>query len=375
MEVIRSIRRLESLRDEWNDLAARHEQAFLRHEWFDSCARALHSEQDLHVVVIRRQGELVAAAPLAVERGATGRRLRFLGSADLYEPAGFLYRNEKALEALLAAVLGIGLPAEFQRLNADSPVPQTLRKCLGWPGRSIVLQTAPSYAVSTELGWPAYQGSLSSRITGNLKRVRRRAERTLGVRIERLCPSLLEVDSLLDLLLTVEGSGWKGRSGTALDKKPRLATFFRLYAKAAAEQGLLRVFVLRLAERVGAVEFDVEVYGRLWQLKIGYDEALREYYPGLQLLQESIRYAFDSGLRGFEFLGSAEGWEARWNPVTREYLTVLGYPGTAVGVWALAVDLLVAAGRRARRMASRSPLHEFGNVSPRSPASPPGAQH
>jgi len=373
MQVIRSIQHLDALRDDWNALADRHEQPLLRHEWFSCCARTLHNERDLRVVVVGCQGLLAAAAPLVVERSALGQRLGFLGSADLHEPAGLLYRDEEALQALLAGVLSIGLPVQLQRMDARSPVPQALRTSVRWPGTSIVLRTAPSYGVSTGPGWAAYLDSLSSRITGNLKRVRRRAERTLGVRVACLSPDVGEVDSLLGLLLTVEGSGWKGRRGTALDKKPRLASFFRLYVKAAAEQGFLRVFVLRLADRVAAVEFDVEMYGRLWQLKIGYDEALRDHYPGLQLVQESIRYAFDSGLRGFEFLGSAEGWEARWNPETREFITVLVYPGTASGVWALGVDLAAAAGRRAARAARRVRLRRAGDLSGRSASSPPGA--
>lgn len=85
---------------------------------------------------------------------------------------------------------------------------------------------------------------------------------------------------------------------------------------------------------------------RWWQLKIGYDDELRELYPGLQLSLETIKRAFDDQLEAYEFLGSAASWERRWNTEERGHELVMFYPRTAAGLWGLAVDVCGVAARR-----------------------------
>jgi predicted N-acyltransferase len=49
--MVRSIRQLEALRDEWDALAAPFESPLLDHDWFTSCAEAFHSGEDLQIRV------------------------------------------------------------------------------------------------------------------------------------------------------------------------------------------------------------------------------------------------------------------------------------------------------------------------------------
>lgn len=349
MEVIRSIQRFDSIRDEWNTLADRHEQPLLRHEWFRCCARFLHREADLRVVVIRAQGRLVAAAPLVRSWRVSAPRLVFLGAAALHEPCGFLYESRESLEELLREVLGLGVALVLQRLDADSDACDVLPRLVTRPGTQLKRGTAPSLVIPIRTGWQEYYQSLSTRITQNLPRVRTRAEALGPVRVEIRSAAPDAVDGLMDVVMRIEASGWKGRRGTALAVKTRLGEFFREYARAAAQNGLLRVSLLMFGARVAAVEVNLEAYRRIWQLKIGYDEALARYYPGLQLVQETVRDAFERGLEAFEFLGVAEEWEERWNPVPRPYVTALAYPGTPWGLWGLAADAARAGAGRAVR--------------------------
>jgi CelD/BcsL family acetyltransferase involved in cellulose biosynthesis len=171
-----------------------------------------------------------------------------------------------------------------------------------------------------------------------LKRKRRRAEQIGPVRSETLAPTPDEARILLDAVMQVEASGWKGRSGSAMRFNRRVGAFFRRYAPLAAANGHLRVSLLHVGSHLAAADLSLEADRRLWQLKIGYDESLARCSPGLLLTHDTLAYAFSHRLEAFEFLGSAEAWQERWGAVPRQYASILGYPLTPRGLWGLTVD-------------------------------------
>jgi CelD/BcsL family acetyltransferase involved in cellulose biosynthesis len=166
------------------------------------------------------------------------------------------------------------------------------------------------------------------------------------VRAEVLRPSPDETPALLDTVMAVEATGWKGRRGSSLLAQADLRAFFTTYALASARVGRLRVARLWFGPRVAAVELAVVAHRRWWQLKIGYDDELGELYPGLQLTHETVKCAFDDQLEAYEFLGSAASWERRWNPEERRHELVMFYPRTAAALWGLAIDACAVAARR-----------------------------
>jgi CelD/BcsL family acetyltransferase involved in cellulose biosynthesis len=187
-------------------------------------------------------------------------------------------------------------------------------------------------------------------VTRNLPRVRRKAEKALGrVHMTLNDPRVPEVDDLLENLVAVEGSGWKRRAGSALANRPDLRDFFVRYCRRAAARRRLRVAILSFGSHVAAVELSIEAYDRMWQLKIGYNEAVAQYYPGLLLTEASLKAAFDRGLDAYEFLGSAEPWEERWRPEARLYRLLAMYPISARGVAGACRDLVGAFWGRMRQ--------------------------
>jgi len=354
--ILRSHASLEALRDDWNALAASWRTPLLDHEWFASCSEALHPGADLRVVVGRQAGAVEGIAPLVLEETAAGRRLTLLGTSRLFEPSGWLYGSSGVLGTLLGPALGCGAPMLLPRVAAGSPLCREITGLTRGRGIAVVRDTAPSFAVPTRGSWTAYYQTLSSRITTNLPRLRRKAERELGpMQAVDRNPSRQEVDALLETLIAVEHSGWKGRRGSSLASRQDLQRFFRAYCQRAAAKRQLRVSTLSFGSQIAAVELSIDAYDRLWQLKIGYHEAVAEYYPGLHLTQHSIRTAFDRGLEAYEFLGGAESWEERWRPERRPYQTLLVYPFSASGVVGACRDFAGAMLRRAQTVVRPGP--------------------
>ena len=200
----------------------------------------------------------------------------------------------------------------------------------------------------------AFFEGLSGKLRYDIRRARTRSEALGSVSFEALAPAPADIDGLFAEFMTVEAAGWKGRQGSALAAKSALRAFFRFYCERTAEQGTLRMFRLRIAGRVAAVQMAVEVYNRLWVLKIGYDEAVERCSPGLLLTAEAIRYALDRSLESYEFLGGVEAWEERWKPSRRDHRFVLFYPWTVAGCVGVSRDVVGAGWRRVRRTVGAS---------------------
>lgn len=345
--MIQTLSALEALRDDWDALAVRYRSPLLDHAWLLSCAETLYGDGELCILTVRRAGALAGAAALAVERFGPGRRLAQVGVSRLYEPCDWLAESPPVLTELVDEAVQLSRPIVLQRLPDPSLVVNALSH---QPTRRVVTMarpSAPSLGVPTHGRWEDYWAGLPGRLKSNLRYARRKAEAAHGTwTIQREQPDLSEVDALLETFVTVEASGWKHRRGSSLGRRPDLRAFFRSYLRRLAARRELHVARLLLGSRVAAMEVAAQAHNRLWQLKIGYDEALRPYSPGMQLTASGIRWAFEHALEGYEFLGSAEPWEERWRPEVRRYQTVITYPTNLRGALAVAYDMAGALGRR-----------------------------
>jgi CelD/BcsL family acetyltransferase involved in cellulose biosynthesis len=352
MAVIRSIQQLESLADEWNRLADLTGHALLRHEWFLTAARTLHANEPLTIVTDRdASGRLTAVAPLVVrtERGMS--RLEIMGSAALHEPTGFLCADAARREGLLDAVCELRRPLLLRRVVIDTLPSVVEGQSTRRNGLVMSRPGSPCVGIDFDGGGASFLDGVPGKLRYDIRRARRRAAALGPVAFEALAPGPAELEPLMAEFTTVEAAGWKGQKGSALAANPRLGAFFHSYATRTADAGTLRLFRLRIGNRTAAVQMAVEVYGKLWVLKIGYDETFARCSPGLLLTAEAIQHAFERGLKSYEFLGGVEDWEKRWNPRLREHRFVLFYPWTVAGCVGVSLDVVGAGWRRVRRAA------------------------
>jgi CelD/BcsL family acetyltransferase involved in cellulose biosynthesis len=352
--LIRSVDELDALEGEWESLAQRFASPLFDHDWFAAAAHALHDSTDLRIFAVRENGCLAGVAPLVIDR-SRGRRLVLIGAAALYEPSGWLFASGRALEQLARVVAASGYCIALQRvpraIDLGTAISSALRR------RAVIVRRshASSYCVDTTGSWDEYVKRLSSRTIRSLANLRERSEREYGSwDFSTRVAAVNDVDGLIETLIAVEGSGWKGRGGSALAHRPDLRAFFLAYARLAAARGRLRVATLRLGEAIAAVELGVEAYGRLWGLKIGYDERLSAVAPALQLTHASIHMAFERGLDSYEFLGVSEQWQERWKPSRREYELAMIYPFSFGGIAGATWDMLASFRKRVNDEAAKA---------------------
>ncbi len=354
-DLLTSLREFGELNKQWNALADKLQSPLLRHEWLFCCAKTLHPNGSLRVFIVRKNAVLSAAAPLAVKISNGVERWEFLGVAKLYEPCGFLYDDQDALNALLSGLMAKGFPLMLQRLETESPAVQFLKDLPLKRGIVIARDTSPRLSLELPPSWDMLLKTRSANFRYDLKRKYSRAKKIGAVAAEFITPENSHTTDIMQIVAEVEGSGWKGDRGSSLHRDSLLGRFFEDFSGLAANENSLKIEFLKIDEKVIAVQLGILAYKGFWVLKMGYDEAFSQLSPGFLLTAESIRDAIRRKLVNYEFLGVAEPWEERWGPAKRAHSLVLYYPWTAHGFLALLFDGLLATKRKV--------LHYFRKMS------------
>jgi CelD/BcsL family acetyltransferase involved in cellulose biosynthesis len=193
---------------------------------------------------------------------------------------------------------------------------------------------------------PTYlDGRLSSRSRKTLRRQGRRLAEELGGAV--LTVDLVRggdgCDDAVETFLRLEDSGWKGRAGTALLRRPEHAEWFRRFCRHLHARGRLEVWALGVPGRAAAAQVNARAGRTSFHLRTAYDEALAAWSPGIQLELAMVE-AFHADAR-VDLLDSCVDPDNRVSGLLypdREVLATLAVPlrmpagPVAVAAWAAA---------------------------------------
>lgn len=123
--------------------------------------------------------------------------------------------------------------------------------------------------------------------------------RELDRQLRRLCEagavsfmsarSASELDAAFSMFVQLESSGWKGRRGTALQRREPIREFARIAVTQLARNGHAAIDVLRVGDKpiAALIRFDYAGLSIPW--KIAYDESFAAFSPGKQLMCDETR--------------------------------------------------------------------------------------
>jgi CelD/BcsL family acetyltransferase involved in cellulose biosynthesis len=203
-------------------------------------------------------------------------------------------RLEAGARGLLAARRG-GVPAVVAMRSAggDGPVDRALTSA----GADLGLRRAWERRLVRAAARPLDGAPRPRR--PDLQRRRRRLQEALDgdLTIEDRAGS----DDAVQEFLELEAAGWKGRAGTALASCPNDRAFFIEMAAACAARGRLRLMAMRLGTRTVAMACELLDGDSIFGFKMAYDEQLRRFAPGVQLLDALLeRFHQDGRLRLYD---------------------------------------------------------------------------
>ena len=315
---VESTAEFEALVPEWQALWARcpeatpfQHPAWLLPWWRQFAPGALFS------VAVRHAGRLVGLAPFYIEAGAYGRRILPVGIS-------------------LSDYLDVLLDPDFSQAAGRAIVEHVQREAARWdgwdledlaPGAAAFGLPCPAGCVETSgeqhacpvLQLPttldALPGSLPARQLRHLRLARNRAARHGTVILAR--EDGPAAGDVLEMLFRLHRSWWERRGESGLLVDERIPRFHREALPKLLETGMLRLYVLRIADRVAGVYYGLRHGGRAYAYISGFNPDFTFESPGTILFAHAIEEAVREGAREFDFLRGRETYKYTWGAVDR----------------------------------------------------------
>jgi CelD/BcsL family acetyltransferase involved in cellulose biosynthesis len=350
-EIIHDPLRFAALADMWDDLAAQMGTPLALHAWYAAALSAQHLQHfELYVVIIWEGGRIAAAAPFMLDHALAPARLVPI-DAFPGEPDRLLSRGPAALAVLADACAGLGRPILVRRLVACDADLAVLSSALRSSAMVLCSPRHESAAVRLPANFAVFEQGISSSRRSTIRRKWRAAEREHGkVEAEFIMPEAGNLVRQLARIEAIEGSGWKGRSGTALSADSRMRHFVERLAASFAKEGRLVLAFLRIGDRDAACRLILSYRSTWSEIKIGYDEEFARFSPGLLMMNETLREACRTGIESYAFLGLRESWQDHWPHEVIQDFRLSTYPFRPSGVLALADDGWMSAARFVRNL-------------------------
>jgi CelD/BcsL family acetyltransferase involved in cellulose biosynthesis len=338
--------RLDSLREEWTNLAEHGQNVFATWEFATTWWEHFGAGRRLVTVGCRDSGgELLAILPLYFWRRRPLRVMRFLGNGagDILGPVCRPKRSEDAAGALRRLL-------EVAPWDWDVFVGENLPGEQDWPrqlgGHLIRREGNPVLRASD--GFEGFLEQRSANFRSQVRRGERRLARRYHVRFRLSDSTTLDAD--LDALFRLHQARFGEQSAFAGGR----TAFNRAFARQAEERGWLRLWILELDGRPVAAQYGFRFGGVESFYQSGRDPELRHESLGMVLLSHAIRSAADEGVREFALLRGHEPYKYRFATDDRGLDSVCVTRGRA-GAAALAFVKAVRSFPTARKLL-RGPL-------------------
>ena len=142
-----------------------------------------------------------------------------------------------------------------------------------------------------------------------------------------------DAESALPEIFAVEASGWKGDKGSAIEQDPQTVAFYSQLVRDWSDEGCLRLFLLRVHDRIVAFQLCGLWHNVLTSLKIGYLQEYATYSPGQVLQLKILRWAFaQPDVAWFHLCGPATEAKKRWSTGEEPLWTFSAFAHTPMGV-------------------------------------------
>jgi CelD/BcsL family acetyltransferase involved in cellulose biosynthesis len=237
------------------------------------------------LLVVEEDGDWIGCLP--VRRVRLGGMVGALRSwCHLYAFLGTPLLDREQPDAAFSALLraAVSKPGAryiaLDQLHTEGIVDFT-KDAMAASGLVIVLQSTYERAALKRREHGCYRDHLGRHHERELRRLWHRLEQMLAAPLELIDRSQ-DADAV-GTFLALEASGWKGRTGTAMASVDAHAAFFRELCARFRSTGRLQLLALEAGGRTVAMKCNLAAGEGLFCFKIGHDERLRQFSPGVQL--------------------------------------------------------------------------------------------
>lgn len=344
VEIIEGIDAFDALHDEWDAtaLASVDPNVFLTWEWLATWWRHFGETSPkarMHVVVVRDDEGIVAAAPLYRASDGVGpvsaTTLRQIGH-DAGDYGGILLvrRPAEAVDALLAHLADqlrgdVGF-AVLSRLASDSVSLAQLRTALDKQARLVATEVVADDSVcpytDVSNGYDMVKPLRKNRVPQRLKRLGEKHEVAFTYHTGD------DLEQGIAWLTELHERRWEDRAeefqGLLADDAS--TAFLDDAIRALDTAGWLRLLTLTADGEPVAVRLDFEFAGRVYMLKNAIDPAYNAFGPGHITHARAFEDGIARGVGEFDFLRGDHPYKRRWSNGERHLVALnLQRPGLA----------------------------------------------
>lgn len=349
------------LAPEWTELLADSDAdcLFLTWPWMFTWWRHLASGCRLHILVVRRDHQVLAILPLVFRYASFHElppvpALQFLGSgvvgSDYLDVIARRGQEPEVLVALAERLQQTGTTLAWMRMQRSSTAAALVEQMRQrgfrvWQGPE---ELCP-FASMRDLTFDTYLASLGAEHRYAFRRKLGRIQRNPSSRFT-LARTEAERSESLSALFTLHDLRWHAQGDAGAFSTPALRSFHEELTRRALAAGWLRLWVLHLDGKPAAA-----LYGFLYRRKFyfyqsGFDPAFARESAGLVLLGVAVRGAMAEGIDELDLLHGTEHYKEHWARERRELLRFELYaPGTR-GFLQREATALVRQARRATRV-------------------------
>jgi CelD/BcsL family acetyltransferase involved in cellulose biosynthesis len=156
-----------------------------------------------------------------------------------------------------------------------------------------------AWAVAERQMRPVLHPSAAGGVADFEEMVTQRRRRELDRQLRRLCEAgavsfmsaktASEIETGFNAFTILEGSGWKGRRGTAMVRRHKVHEFARIAVMQLAQSGHATIDILRVGDKpiAALIRFEQGKLSIPW--KIAFDEGFAAFSPGKQLMCDETR--------------------------------------------------------------------------------------
>ena len=323
---------------------------FLTFDWIDCWLDFLPPDCNLFIVLIHKQKQLIAIAPLykapiKILKAISARVIRVLGDQDSSAEYQDLILHREHKEEALKEIASVIKNNAKECLAAWSPFADEstgaaarLEKVMTAADYHVASRTIAFYRLPLTDNAKTYESRLKTKQRNNIRRYHKQLSGQANLTLQNL-QDLMSPEEIFTLLENLHSQRWLSKDETgAFERNPKFKEFLKAYTTRASKLGQIAAFCLFQGHKPIAIRFGFTYDNTMYEIQSGFDPSLNG--AGLVAIDMAIKAAISDHLKVYDFLAFEGEYKQRFGAIKqpgRRLFAIrknfLGWLITRAGLW------------------------------------------
>lgn len=328
IEVIDEFEKYLKLEPVWNDLISRSDVdlPFLTFEWIKCWWKGYGKGSRMLILMAKEDNEIIGLMPLMIKemkfRLWPVRVISFIANYHSNRAGLILIKKkEEVADEIFRYLLSSGYEFDliyFDFIVKDSDTDRNLIAALNKNKiRHIRMPSTLSPYIPVESDWETFISKKSRNFRHGLNKNENKIKKTEKYEVVEY--KTCGITGAVSEIFEISKNTWKYREGTAIASTPENIEFYSSLAEVSSFKEWLNIWVLKINTVPVAFVYNLDYKGRIFSLKIGFDEKYAVFSPSEYINTAAIKNCFDNKRVEYDWLGDKLYFKTRWTSSYREH--------------------------------------------------------